>query len=135
MALTEKQIDKQIKDLTAQRQELRKNKLWECPECKKRTKISKLGILVKQFYVEPYSCSGGDYWIEGDNPDYCINCPKCDKEIRLCNPLITRKDGKLVIEKEKTKAYEIAENYRYCFGKKGKRYSGRWGISGEDVWE
>lgn len=34
--------------------------------CGKRHAIGKLDLLVTHWYVEPYSCAGGDYWKEGE---------------------------------------------------------------------
>ena len=123
MRVTEEQIDKQIEELKAQREELRKNKLWGCPKCEKKTKISKLGILVDQYYEEPYSCMGGDRWMSTD--EFFISCPKCKEEVRLYK----NKTGK-----ENAKAYAIAKEYRWHFGRQGKRYA-KYGQKTEDKWE
>jgi rubrerythrin len=78
----EAEIDKQIKDLQEQKERLRSNRKWKCPSCGKGTAISKLTVQVVEYYVEPYSCTGGDYWTSGENPEYNIECPKCNSTVR-----------------------------------------------------
>jgi hypothetical protein len=34
--------------------------------CGKQHAIRELGLIVTHWYVEPYSCAGGDYWREGE---------------------------------------------------------------------
>ena len=123
MRVTEEQLDKQIEELKAQREELRKNKTWQCPKCKKRTKIDKLGLLTDQYYVEPYSCTGGDYW--KDSGEFFISCPKCEREIRLY---------KNQTAEGYDKAYNVAKEYRWYFGRKGERFAS-YGRKTEDKWE
>lgn len=53
-----------------------------CKECDKRTKIRNLPFIYHQWYVEPYSCTGGDYHrTDLENP-YSI-CPECKTTIPL----------------------------------------------------
>lgn len=124
MIKIEKQIsslDKQIKTLEDERNKKRRSVFWPCPNCGKKTRINKLGILTEQFYVSPSGCTDGDYWLEGDKPIHYIICPKCDKEVRLYQ--------------EDTEAYRIAKEYRYYFGRRGTRYDGcYYGDSQRDEW-
>lgn len=42
--------------------------------------VADLTYLQTHWYVAPYSCSGGDYWREGEG-QFC--CPKCAEKNRL----------------------------------------------------
>lgn len=75
-------IEKQIKELKTKLEAAKKALKFECMGCHKKTSISKLELIVEQFYVPPRGCSDGDYWTEGENPDFYVKCPKCNKEIR-----------------------------------------------------
>lgn len=59
-----------------------RKRIWKCPLCKRGTQIGRLHLIAMKFYVAPYSCTGGDYWIVGDRPEYKIHCPKCDRNVR-----------------------------------------------------
>jgi hypothetical protein len=59
--------------------EKRSNRLILC-SCGKRHAINKLELLVTHWYVEPYSCSGGDYWKEGE---WRFSCPATGVRNRL----------------------------------------------------
>lgn len=37
-------------------------------------------LIQTQFYVEPYSCTGGDYW---KDDELRLECPHCGRELRL----------------------------------------------------
>ena len=37
-------------------------------------KISDLTYIQQHYYVKPYSCSGGDYWSEGEGQFVCPTC-------------------------------------------------------------
>jgi ribosomal protein L37AE/L43A len=78
-------IDAEIKALKQKRHSLRGKQIWKCPLCEKGTQIGRLDLVVIKFYVRPYSCTGGDYWTEGDKPEYKVHCPKCNRNIREIN--------------------------------------------------
>ena len=42
--------------------------------CGKRSLLSKITLLDYQYYVQPFSCSGGAYWTHSE---YKFVCPKC----------------------------------------------------------
>ncbi len=42
--------------------------------CGRMTRIRDLVYMATHWYVQPYSCSGGDYWREGDGE---FDCPHC----------------------------------------------------------
>ncbi len=43
--------------------------------CGKKTQIGKLTHIQPFYYVEPYGCTGGDYWATEDESQW--DCPKC----------------------------------------------------------
>lgn len=66
----EAQIEAEIKALYAERETIRSNRLWTCPACKKKTKISSLEVF-QDYY---YNCED---WYTSDR--FHIQCPKCNK--------------------------------------------------------
>lgn len=55
-------------------------KKLKCGSCGKATEIGKLTYIQTRWYVQPYSCNGGDYWKDGEGQ---YDCPKCGKRMRL----------------------------------------------------
>lgn len=51
-----------------------------CNHCGKRTTVCRLVYLQYHYYVEPYGCTGGAYWREGEGR---FLCPHCKYENRL----------------------------------------------------
>lgn len=70
MVNREEQIEAEIKALKVERETLRRNHYWHCPQCKRQTKIKSLEIV--SFYY--YNCED---WYVCDL--YEIQCPKCHK--------------------------------------------------------
>lgn len=52
--------------------------------CGELTSIKDLTYIQTHWYVEPYSCTGGDYWRPGEG---AFICPKCGHRNRLYNSL------------------------------------------------
>lgn len=50
-----------------------------CGHCGKRHQVSKLTLIQTHYYIEPYSCTGGDYWKEGEKQ---YECPSCGMRMR-----------------------------------------------------
>ena len=50
-----------------------------CAWCGKRKAVAKLTLIQTHYYVRPYSCTGGDYWLP-DEKQY--DCPSCGKRNR-----------------------------------------------------
>lgn len=50
--------------------------------CGKPFRIGEATAIQTQWYVEPYSCTGGDYWKNGE---VRLECPHCGRELRLHN--------------------------------------------------
>lgn len=71
------------KELLALRQEIavaRGRKTVQCNHCKKRTPVKRLTYIQEHYYVEPYGCTGGDYWKQSEGR---FLCPFCNYENRL----------------------------------------------------
>lgn len=48
--------------------------------CGKKFEVSRLLYIQNECYVEPYSCTGGDYWEDGG---VFTICPNCGESIRI----------------------------------------------------
>jgi hypothetical protein len=57
---------------------------WRCRAagCGRTSKLSSVILVQTHWYVEPYSCSGGDYWRSGERN---LVCPKCSVRHRMIN--------------------------------------------------
>jgi len=55
-----------------------------CPnkDCLRGYEIRELEYFQEQYYVEPFSCTGGDYWVDSET-DAHWNCPVCGTTTRL----------------------------------------------------
>lgn len=72
-------LRQQIKSLEQEIEDTKANSYFTCPNCEKKTKVKNVTLVARQHYVEPYSCSGGDYWTF---QEWVIACPKCNNGIR-----------------------------------------------------
>src|SRR4051794_16353658 len=68
--------------------EAQSRKRLTCGFCGKRHQVSKLTLIQTHFYIEPYSCTGGDYWKRGEKQ---YECPSCGKRMR--DPSTYERDG------------------------------------------
>lgn len=109
--MTEAEILSKLENLEAKKGSLRKQldevrsrKLIKCNKCGKRTVVSKLTYLQTYWYREPYSCTGGDYWVAGEGQ---FECPKCG----IINRLYKRPD--VVDLKNYFKSVEDAPKEKY----------------------
>jgi len=57
----------------------------KCAKCGENSKLFSWTFIQDMFYVEPYSCTGGDYWLNSETRCCHIVCPKCEGEIYLYN--------------------------------------------------
>lgn len=83
-------LDKEIEEAAKKLNELERLKtaqmkslMVECASCHQGIKVGDVLVRLHQYYVEPYSCTGGDYWTLGDNPDRSFVCPHCNVTNRL----------------------------------------------------
>lgn len=42
--------------------------------CGKLSQVSNLTLIQTHYYISPYSCTGGDYWLPGDREFVCPEC-------------------------------------------------------------
>jgi len=82
-------VEREIKKLSGKMSKLKgelKNaksrSMIKCNNCNKRTQVSKLVYLQTHWYEEPYSCTAGDRWHEGEGQ---FICSKCGVKNRLIN--------------------------------------------------
>lgn len=75
----EQKLKQQINKIEQRIETIRSRKMITCPECKKRTAISKATIVEDYWYVRPSGCMGGDYWKFNE---YWYCCSKCGKTSR-----------------------------------------------------
>jgi hypothetical protein len=83
-----KQIDKQLSALGAAKQvlidervELMGKTLLECWKCHKKTQVGLLTYIQTRYYTEPYGCTGGDYWSDGEGQYICPKCGELNRPI------------------------------------------------------
>ena len=72
---------KQLAKVSAKVKALKKEQTLSC-KCGKENQLQSLVLKEIEFYVEPFSCSGGDYWTSGPAPEYNVECPHCKKVTR-----------------------------------------------------
>lgn len=81
-----KLLEKEQAILDAAEQKSKKAILVKCESncygkgCGAKFTIGRLTYIQTFYYVEPYSCSGGDYWLEDEG---MFDCPKCNHRNRL----------------------------------------------------
>jgi len=75
-----KELEEQISHTSDALNETRAQKMIECFWCLKRTRVNKLTYIQTVWYQEPYGCTGGDYWLNGEGQ---FDCPKCGENNRL----------------------------------------------------
>lgn len=76
----EAELDEKIQFLQEEKQRIRSQRKLTCPRCHKGTQIKNIDLYDRQYYVSPYSCTGGDYWT---HDEYGYVCPKCKTYIRV----------------------------------------------------
>lgn len=84
--MNEKQIRRHMGEHTLALMTLQKRldenqsrKRLACGFCGKRHQVSKLTLIQVHRYVEPYGCTGGDYWKLGEKQ---YECPSCGLRMR-----------------------------------------------------
>lgn len=104
-----KEISQRENELAKLREDYKaalKNKFLECYHCKALSKIGNLIYIQTYWYEQPYSCTGGDRWHQGEGN---VICPKCNKTIRFIGKLF----GKYLDEFPKLKYSFKAIEDRY----------------------
>ncbi|MBI2676650.1 MAG: hypothetical protein HYX21_01675 [Candidatus Yanofskybacteria bacterium] len=54
-------------------------------KCHKKSRLGTWSFIQDRWYVEPYSCTGGDYWNYSKTETCDIVCPKCNSENYIYN--------------------------------------------------
>lgn len=54
-------------------EKIKKSKLI-CSKCKEIDHIANITLYQTHFYVQPYGCSSGDYWLDGECQFVCNHC-------------------------------------------------------------
>ena len=75
------------------------------PGCEKTFPIKDIVFLQTHWYVEPYSCSGGDYWKTGEGNWVCPNCNHRNRLVDCWTP------GSEEIAKLKHLFLEVEDEY------------------------
>lgn len=77
-----------VKELNALLDDILRVTIIECGGCHTEHRICNLTYIQTHWYVQPFGCSGGDYWYEGEGQ---IECPNCKGILRLNkNPEIVK---------------------------------------------
>jgi len=80
-----------------------------CGSCEKKSPARLWVLLQKEFYVSPYSCTGGDYWRDGEKD---IKCPKCgvwNRCIFKHGKSVAKKYAEAMIENDPYRASDIPD--------------------------
>lgn len=114
--LTDKELRlrEQIRELYAEINRIRGMRKWTCKKCGRREVIKNLYLVKDNYYVSPYSCTGGDYWRESD--ELKIICPQCG--------IMSRYYG------DTNNLYKLVKEYRNNFGGLIEEYSDNPRLSG-----
>ncbi|MBI2063960.1 MAG: hypothetical protein HYT65_03145 [Candidatus Yanofskybacteria bacterium] len=85
-------IQRKLDKLNADKSEVLKQKLEaiqrilvKCVKCHKKSRLGAWSFVQGRWYVEPYSCTGGDYWNFNKTETCHITCPKCGDENYIYN--------------------------------------------------
>ncbi len=114
-------IQRKLDKLSSDRSEVLKLKLRaiqqiliKCVKCQKKSRLGAWSFIQGRWYVEPYSCTGGDYWNYNRTETCHITCPKCGEENYIYthpqkDEIIESVDGHNFSAKEIFK--EVTENF------------------------
>ena len=73
-------LNQQIAFLQEQKKDMLAQIRIDCPVCAVPFPIMESEYIQTHWYTEPYGCTGGDYWSEGEGN--CV-CPNCESRLRL----------------------------------------------------
>jgi hypothetical protein len=59
------------------------NIMVPCSSCEGGNQVKDMLVRVHEHYVDPYSCTGGDYWTWNENSDRSFICSHCGATNRL----------------------------------------------------
>lgn len=88
------EIEKEAATLRGLLDDKRRDQKLQCGWCGKRHAVRKLTLIQTHWYVEPYSCTGGDYWNQGEKQYECPSCGQrmrdLDRPWKDCDPKIAK---------------------------------------------
>lgn len=75
-------LERRLEKLDADRVAVLGARRWQCRAagCGRTIMLSSVPLVQTHFYIEPHSCSGGDYWKAGERN---LVCPKCSVRHRM----------------------------------------------------
>lgn len=76
--------------------------LVKCVKCRKKSRLGTWSFTQGRWYVEPYSCTSGDYWKYNGTETCHIVCPKCGDENYIYN------------HPQKDKIVELVDCHHFC---------------------
>ena len=68
------EITKSLESIEKEISDTKSSTIISCASCGNQEKIKDITLISEEGYVEPYSCSGGDYWTHNE---YQYHCSKC----------------------------------------------------------
>ncbi len=86
LAATEKKmkvLQDEMKKVREEQRDIIRSYPVLCSKCKKMTKLSSWIFIQNRFYIEPHSCTAGDYWKDSETECCHIVCPECKEEAYL----------------------------------------------------
>jgi len=86
LVVIQKKLDRlESKKITARREQrdIIKRSLIKCAKCNRKSQLSSWVFIQDMYYIQPFSCTGGDYWLNAKTRSCHIVCPKCSKETYL----------------------------------------------------
>lgn len=67
-----KTVDKRLKDEQSKI-------IIICDNCKNEEMIGNIEYIQTHYYVSPYSCTSGDYWVSDEGQFLCLKCNKINR--------------------------------------------------------
>ncbi len=97
-----------IRQLRNKKERALSGKMFRCVACKGIHKIKTCTAIQTHWYVQPYSCTGGDYWNEGE---MYILCP----ETGIGNRVLFLDDSKIPYEKRQDYDWNIEKQFKRIY--------------------
>ncbi|MCI0558139.1 MAG: hypothetical protein MN733_06560 [Nitrososphaera sp.] len=85
IAKFEKNYTRRRETLLSEKTQIIRAYILRCVHCKDESALAEWGFIRDHYYVKPYSCTGGDYWV-ACKTDVChLVCLKCRQENYIYN--------------------------------------------------
>jgi len=91
-----KRTEKQLKELKAERKKRTRAPFVQCignchgEGCGRKTRVDKLVYIQTYWYTEPFSCSAGDFWTEGEAKFVCPKCLHLNREFSRHDEVLSK---------------------------------------------